>query len=37
MMLQDSIAVNFTDRTPQIMEKVMIMVNMERIILSPKT
>ena len=37
MILQDSIAVNFTDRTPQIMEKVMVMANMERIILSPKT
>lgn len=37
MILQDSIAVNFTDRTPQVMEKVMVMVNMERIILSLKT
>ena len=32
MILQDSIVVNFTDRTPQ----VMVMVNMERIILSPE-
>ncbi len=37
MILQDSIAVNFTDRIPQITEKVMVIVNMERIILSPKT
>ena len=37
MILQDSIAVNSTDTAPQVMEKVMVMVNMERIILSPKT
>ena len=37
MILQDSIAVNFTDKTPQIMGKVMVIVDMERIILSLKT
>ena len=37
MILQDSIAVNSTNRAPQVMEKVMVMVNIERIILSIKT
>jgi hypothetical protein len=32
MILQDSIAVNFTDRAQQIMQKLMVRVNMKRII-----